>query len=133
MSSWPMLSASMTCTPSSANILPTKDFPVAIPPVSPIFSKGHLLFTTKCTESQRNQPLENSRFNLFGFSVTLSLCGEWILCSKKLYNAIASAYLGGFHSICHQHCNGKRAYATGYGRNHARDFCYFRVHVADEN
>src|SRR4051812_31445965 len=52
MRSCAISSASMVGTPSSANIRPTSDFPVAIPPVNPIFSiEG--LFHHRDTEARR--------------------------------------------------------------------------------
>src|SRR6266536_4577747 len=44
-----------------------------------------------------------------------------------------SSHLRGLHGVRHQHRNCERPDPTGYRCNRTRDFCHFRVHVADEN
>src|SRR4029453_8650532 len=110
----------MRCTPRAANISPTIDLPLAIPPVRPTFSKASSrecsvvvnTFHHGDTEAQRKpnaNPAKHGSLSFHpkaaDFRVALCLCVSVV--KMMLYrHGCTTAQFGGADGVGHQHRNG---------------------------
>src|SRR3984957_20313171 len=118
----------MRCAPRATNISPTTDFPDAIPPVRPTFSK------LSPQENPRPRPggTEKIFLSFSIFAAALCLYGESLSFDGHFRHTAASPHLRRFHGVIHQHRNGQRTDSTGNRRQRSCHFGHLRVHIADQ-